>query len=191
MGRAEGVRKAIHGAASLVAAAVVALLDPVPAAVILAGATTVALAVELARRVSPAAARLFGRLAGLLKDRERVGLTGATTLSMGFTVAAALFPGAPTMFGILVTGLADPAASVVGVRGRLRYPGGKSVAGSAAFLVVALLVALGLGLEPGPAAVTALMLTALEAIGSPIDDNLYLPVAGALALVLTGWTPGP
>ena len=191
MERAEGVRKAIHGAASVAAAAVVALLDPVTAGVILASATTVALAVELARRVSPAAAQLFGRLAGLLKGREQAGLTGATTLSMGFTIAAVLFPGTPTLFGILVTGLADPAASVVGTRGRLRYPGGKSVAGSAAFLVVALLVALGLGLEPGPAVLTALMLTALEAIALPIDDNLYLPVAGALALVLTGWTPAP
>ena len=182
---AELSRKAVHVGLSIVAAAVVAVLEPIAAATVLAAATTVALTVELARRLSPAVARTFGRLSGLLKPRETTGLTGATLLSAGFTVTAVLFPGAPAVAGILFAGLADPAAAVVGrTYGTLRYAGGKSVAGSGTFLVVVLVLGLGLGLGPGAAILASTVLTAVEALTLPIDDNLYLPAAGAGLMVL-------
>lgn len=181
---ADRARKAIHAGLSIAAATVVLVLDPVPAAVVLAAATMAALAVELGRRLSPAVAGAFSRLEGLLKPREATGLTGATLLSIGFTATAVTFPGGPALAGILLAGLADPAAALVGRRyGRVRYPGGKSLAGSVAFLVVALVLGLALGLGPGTAALVAMALTAVEAVTLPVDDNLYLPVAGA-ALVM-------
>ncbi|MGK7313149.1 MAG: diacylglycerol/polyprenol kinase family protein [Candidatus Longimicrobiales bacterium M2_2A_002] len=181
---ADRARKAIHAGLSLAAATVVLVLEPVLAAIVLATATMAALAVELARRLSPAAVGAFDRLEELLKPREATGLTGATLLSIGFTAAAVVFPGDPALAGILLAGLADPAAALVGRRyGRVRYPGGKSAAGSVAFLVVALALGLALGLGPGTAILVAMALTAVEALTLPIDDNLYLPVAGA-ALVM-------
>ena len=187
-----GGRKAIHAALSLLAAGVVYVLDPLPAAIVLAAATLAALKVELARRLSGSAGRAFHRyLGGMLKEGEGAGLTGATTLSVGFTVTAVLLPGTPTLAGILMAGLADPAAAVAGRRyGRLRYPGGKSVTGSAAFLLVAFATAVGLGLGPGTAALAAALVTAVEAFAVRVDDNLYLPLAGAIAVRVAGWLTG-
>ena len=171
---------------SLGAAAVVYALDPIAAATVLAAATTVALGVELVRRLSPRAARVFGRLGGLLKPGESARITGATTLAIGLTTTAVALPGT-ALFGILAAGLADPAASLVGQRvGRVRYPGGKSIAGSAAFLVVVLAVALGLGMDPVRSIGIALLLSVIEALSLPVDDNLYLPVAGALLASIVG-----
>lgn len=181
-------RKGIHAALSLGAAGVVWRLNPMAAAVVLAAATLVALTVEVARRSSAGAARTFARLTPMLKDREGRRLTGATTLAVGFTVAALLLPGTPALAGILFAGLGDPAAALAGRRwGRVRYPGGKSVVGSAVFLAVATAAGLLLGLSPVVAVGAAAALTAVEAISLGVDDNLYLPLVGAAAVAAAGW----
>ncbi|MFP4622590.1 MAG: hypothetical protein ACLFRX_00265 [Gemmatimonadota bacterium] len=185
--RHEGARKGIHLVLSLVAAGVVAWLPAMHAATVLAGATFVALSVELARRTSVAFGSAFQRLAPLLRDVEERGLTGATTLSVGYTAAALLFPGLPALIGILVAGVADAAAAVVGKRfGRLRYPGGKSAEGSVTFalIVAALLLLMLPGATVSSVLLPVLGLTLLEALTLPIADNLYLPVAAALSVRL-------
>ncbi len=188
MTRAEKGRKALHAALSLGAAGVAAWLAPTAAAVVLAAATSVALMVELGRRLSRSVAGAFRRLAPMLKEDEAGGLTGATTLSMGFTVAAVLFPGTPALAGILFAGLGDPAAAVAGRRwGRIRYPGGKSVAGSGTFLLVALAVGLALGLPPRVTVIAGLLVTVVEAFSLRLDDNVYLPVLGAAAISAVSW----
>lgn len=184
-------RKALHAALSLAAAGVVSVLAPMPAAIVLAAASLVALSVELARRVSAGAARAFDRLSGMLKEGERGRLTGATLLSLGFTTAAVLLPGRPALAGILFAGLGDPAAALAGRRwGRLRYPGGKSVAGSGTFLLVVFATGLALGLPPRVVLTAGLLLTAVEAFSLPIDDNVYLPVLGAGAVAVAHWLTG-
>lgn len=185
--REEALRKTVHVLLSLVAAAVVWWLPPLHAAILLAAATGVALSIELARRTSGRFGAAFHRYLGpLLRSRETRRLTGATTLSLGYTLPAVLFPGVPTLAGILVAGVADAAAAVVGKTvGRVRYPGGKSVEGSAAFLAVVLPLALvAPGLSWAVAVALALVLTALEALTLPVDDNLYLPLATAVAVHL-------
>lgn len=188
--RWESARKLIHVALSLVAASVAAFLPHPAGATVLAAATLVALAVETARRWSHAFAIRFHDLVGpMLRPRETRRLTGATTLAIGYTLALVLLPGWPAVAGILVAGLADPAAAVVGRRfGRVRYPGGKSVEGSVAFLLVAAAVLLTLpGVGPGVAVAVAILLTIMEAPSLPVDDNLYLPTAGAAALTFLPW----
>lgn len=186
--RDEATRKGLHLLLSLVAAAVVWRLPHVLAAVVLASATFVALAVELGRSASPRFARAFRRSLGpLLRDHEDRRLTGATALSIGYTVVAVLLPGIPALAGILVAGVADSLAAVVGKRfGRARYPGGKSLEGSAAFLVVTFpLLAILLPVGPWVALGLALALTVLEAFSLPVDDNFYLPLATALVIHYT------
>lgn len=184
--RHEAQRKAIHVAASCVAAAVVWRLPHLAATTVLSAATLLALGVELARVLSATTNRAFDRLlAPLLRPAEKRRLTGATLLAIGFTLAAALFPRPAAVAGILFAGLGDAAAAVVGrAAGRHRYPWGKSVEGSIAFLLVALGVALGVGLAPLPALATALVATLVEAAPLPLDDNLLLPVAGAAAVAI-------
>jgi dolichol kinase len=159
---------------------------PHPAgATVLAGAAFLALSVELARRRSPGFARRFERAVGsMLRDREAHRLTGATTLALGYTVAATAFPGWPAVAAILLTGAADPAGALVGRRfGRARWPGGKSLEGSAAFFAVALLVLLAVpGIGVVAAAAVALVVTVAEAPTLSLDDNFYLPVIAAAAV---------
>lgn len=194
--REEAIRKGLHAGVSLVAAAAVWRLPPADAAILLAAATTVALSVEVARRASGPFGRRFQRgLGPLLRDREAGHLTGATTLAIGYTAAAVLFPGTPALAGILVAGVADAVAAIVGKRfGRHRYPGGKSVEGSVAFFAVVTAMALLLlpDVRPGAVLALALAVTALEALTLRVDDNLYLPLATAAAVralpLLTGVT---
>ncbi len=191
--RGEATRKAVHLLVSLVAAAVVWLLPPLPAATIFAAATLVALGVEVARRASRPVAGFFDRRLGhLLRPGEGGRLTGATTLALGYTTAVVAFPGLPALTGILVAGVADAVAAVVGKRfGRHRYRGGKSLEGSLGFLVVVLPLSLLLpGLPVLVAIVLALALTGLEAFTLPVDDNLYLPLATAAAVQLAGLAAG-
>jgi dolichol kinase len=183
----EAPRKLIHVALSLVAAAVAGLLPHVAAATVLAGATFIALSIEAARRWSGRFGARFTDLLGpMMRPREHRHLTGATTLAIGYTLAVLLLPGWPAVAGILVAGVADPAAALVGRRfGRHRYPGGKSVEGSAAFLALAFLALLALpGVGVAGAAFVALGLTVVEALTLPVDDNLYLPALGAAAVAL-------
>ncbi len=99
---------------------------------------------------------------------------------------------------LLILTLADPAAALAGARyGRLRYPtmdgrGHKSVEGSAAFFVVALLGVQTLLLCAGAGSLSmvltamgvALTATLAEAVGWRGLDNLSVPLAAFLALRL-------
>lgn len=180
-------RKLIHSAASVGAAGIL-VLDPFGYGrmIIAAGAAT-AVTVEILRRVSPQVGKLFTRSVGrMLRERERNGISGGATLAIG-TLAAAL--AAPPMIagaGILIAGLADAAAAIVGRRfGRTRIAGGKSLEGSVACFSTAFLIALAIpGTAPLGALATALAVTLLEALKLPFDDNLYLPLFTALALRL-------
>jgi dolichol kinase len=183
----EAPRKLIHVALSIVAAAVAAFLPHVAAATVLASATFIALSIEAARRWSGSFGARFTDLVGpMLRPREQHRLTGATTLAIGYTLAVLVLPGWPAVGGILVAGVADPAAALVGRRfGRHRYRGGKSVEGSAAFLATAFATILALpGIGVVDAALVAMALTVLEAPTLPVDDNLYLPGLGAAAVAL-------
>lgn len=192
--REEAVRKAIHVLLSLVVVVVVWRLPRLHAVTVLAVATTLALAVERARRTSEPFGRLFHHHLGrLLRDREKHRLTGATTLAAGFTVTVAVFHPVPAVAGVLVAGVADAVAAVVGKRfGRLRYTGGKSVEGSLGFLILvtATLAILIPAFHPLIILMLAVLLTGLEAFTLAVPDNLYLPVATAAAIQLAGSLTG-
>ncbi len=133
-------------------------------------------------------------------------LDGVARSSRGdvfFLVAiAALFAlsgGDALMFGVplLVLTLADTAAALVGIRyGRVRLtiaPGGKSVAGSIAFFIVAFICAsipvvlLGHAELPSVlagAAILACVTTTVEAVAGNGLDNLLVPLAAFASLPL-------
>jgi dolichol kinase len=183
--RATRARNLIHVGLSLLAAAAVWRLPHPVGAILLAGATLVALSVELARWRSAGFADRFRRAVGpMLRVGEARRLTGATTLAVGYTVAATAFPVWPALAGILVAGLADPAAALAGRQfGRRRWRSGKSFEGSMAFLVAAFLVVLAVpGVGAAYAAMVALLTAAAEAAPLPIDDNIYLPALTAAAV---------
>jgi dolichol kinase len=178
-------RKLIHLAGSVAAALIILLAPTGPARASLLAAATLALTIELVRRISPYWNRRFNRIFGvMLRNRERGGITGATTLPLGFVAAALLTPPTLAGAGILMAGIGDAAGALIGrYFGRHRIPGGKSMEGSAACFAAAGLVAL---LVPGitiPIAIAgALVTTLIEAAIGSFDDNLILPLAAALTL---------
>ena len=177
----EASRKSIHLLVSLGVAALVWRLPPVHAASVLAAATGVALAIEALRLSSDRfRAAFIARFGPMLRDAETARLSGATSLALGYTLAAVLLPGRPALAAVLIVGIADALAAVIGRRwGRHRYPGGKSVEGSAAFFVVTLGICHLLGAALPGAVMAAAALTLVESATLRLDDNLYLPVVAA------------
>jgi len=171
--RREAIRKSLHIAISLAAAALVLTLPAATARLLFLATAGVALLVDFGRLARTPLRRPFLRLfAPLLRDSETRALTGASTLALGFAAA-----------GILYAGLADAAAAIAGrTIGRHRFASGKSLEGSGAFLVVATLIGWALpGIALPAAFLAAVPLTLLEAVPLPVHDNLVLPPAGAAA----------
>lgn len=182
--RREAIRKSLHIAISLVAAALVLTLPAATARLLFLATAGVALLVDFGRLARTPLRRPFLRLfAPLLRDSETRALTGASTLALGFAAAVLLFDASFAAAGILYAGLADAAAAIAGrTIGRHRFASGKSLEGSGAFLVVATLIGWALpGIALPAAFLAAVPLTLLEAVPLPVHDNLVLPPAGAAA----------
>ena len=142
-------------------------------------------------------------LAGLLAWSRRRGALGSVNAVHRRTVGAVVFPlgialaavassvYAQYCFGVLVLGFADPAAGWVGSRAgrRLRgRPTHKTVAGSTAFFLVTMALAVAFRLELGGDVTlllvpSALAVTGVEALLAGGCDNLAVPTAAALAFV--------
>lgn len=183
VGGRETSRKAIHAAVSVAAAGVVWQLPVGLTRPLLIVAFLVAVLIDWLRRRSPRVRGVFQRHFGpMLRHREAQRWTGATTLAAGFALAALVAPPFVAAIAILTAGLSDAAAALVGRRfGRHRTVAGKSLEGSVACFVVALgLFWLAPGTTLAAAATLALLLTAIELVPLPVDDNLVLPLAAAI-----------
>lgn len=123
----------------------------------------------------------FRAFRSLASPREAEGIASSTWYAIGMLAAVILVPRQEAVSAILVLGLADPLASVVGqTLGRRPFMGG-SVEGTLTFLVVALLVLL--PRHAWPLAVAAALLGALaERRSWPLDDNVTVPVVTGLVL---------
>lgn len=188
--RTEGLqpwRRVFHAGNGLV----LALL---PTALGLSTATTVTLlsallalqvVFDVVRLRAGALNRIFFRVfRRLVSPREAAGVASSTWYTLGGLVVWAMFPQPLATASILVLGLADPAAGVVGrVWGRRRLGKG-TIEGTATFFAVASCVLLLYVEWPwalGAAAATAVA----EILPASIDDNLLIPVVtGAVLWVL-------
>ncbi|HEX9107051.1 MAG TPA: hypothetical protein VF832_07480 [Longimicrobiales bacterium] len=178
----EAARKLLHIGGAIVAGTLAWVLPDAPRRVLFLAVAAFALGFDLARLAWPALGLHFQRaLRPMLRGNELGRITGATTLAIGFLLAVMAFPRAAASAGILYAGLADAAGALVGrAFGRHRFPGGRSLEGSLAFLATAFLIGWALpSLGPAAALAVALVLTSFEAIPLPFDDNLLIPLLGA------------
>ncbi len=178
----EGARKLVHLTTATVAALLAWALPTRPRQILFVAVAAFALLLDLARLLRPGVRRHFERaFAPMLRGAEHRRISGATTLAIGFMAAVVLFPRAAAVAGLLLAGLGDAASALIGRSlGRHRFPWGKSLEGSFAFLAVAFVIAWGVpGLAPLAALAVALALALLEVAPLPFDDNLLLPVVGA------------
>ncbi len=181
-------RRLFHATNGLVAAAVLTWTGiSRGTALWILGTFVVALgALDVVRLVNREAnAAFFKAFRHLASPREAKGPASSTLYSSGLFLVVALFPRPAAVSGILLLALSDPAASWVGRRwGRRPFFGG-SLEGSGVFLLVSLAVLL--PRHPWPVALAAaLAATFAERLGWPLDDNLVVPLSGALVVTLLG-----
>lgn len=186
--RTEGIqpwRRAFHatGGVALAVAGHVAGAESPGFRWLLAAAVVVGFGLDAVRLRRPQVnAAFFGWFRALASPREARGVASSSWFATG-ALATALFLPAHFVPAMLVVGLADPAAGVVGRLWGTRPLGKGSWQGTATFLVVAAGVLVPLAGVPVGLAVAAVA-AALEALPTGIDDNLITPVAVAAALSL-------
>lgn len=138
--------------------------------------------------------KVFGAIS---RPSERYRVNSATVYLLALMIITYAFPKLAVEAAILVLGLADPMASLVGKRwGRRKLFRDKSVAGTAAFFVTSLVAVGALLLLSAEGAVTMRLVLAAgciavagaitELLSSRIDDNFSIPIVcaavGALLL---------
>lgn len=151
--------------------------------VVLASAAVLVVLHEIVRlRVPAVDAWLRGTLP-VYRPRERTRPSGAMWLLIGYALAALSAPPAPAA-GILVAACADPAASLVGSWGGSPAPGAKTLRGSVTHWLVAAGVLALLGWPWSAVLLGASIASLAERWSLGLDDNLLVPPATALTVML-------
>jgi dolichol kinase len=129
--------------------------------------------------------RFFLRLfRSVIRPHEEEHLLGSTHYMIAALLSVVVFDQrvAIASLGFLVLG--DAAAAIIGKRfGRPRY-WGKSLHGSLACFVVCLATGILVLGEPGLALIGATAATLAEALPSPLDDNMRVPIFSGIAMQL-------
>ncbi len=125
---------------------------------------------------------LFNRLAS---PREARGLASSTWYVTGMFMTLLIFPLEIAVPAILVLAVADPCASFLGRRFGKRSLGAGTVEGTLVFLAVAFLI-LALFEELPVAAGVALLASVVEPIPWRLDDNLTVPIAVGVGMLIAG-----
>ncbi len=144
------------------------------------------LAVEVARRWRPALNQvLWQLLPSIFRPWEGQRVMGSTWFALGALLTLAVLGRDVGGTALLFLTWGDPAAEIVG-RTWGRQSGGKTVAGSLGCLgacLVAGVVGMGLGgLPPWTVLAGAVAATLVERWSPPPDDNVWIPIAGGLAM---------
>ncbi|HTR81941.1 MAG TPA: SEC59/DGK1/VTE5 family protein [Bacteroidota bacterium] len=195
--RAEIIRKSIH-LCSLSIPIIYYFISRVQALWLLAPVTLAFLSVDILRHYHAPTARLFYATFGrLLRTHEHDAhvkrLSGATHVLISATVCVFIFPKLITITAFAILIISDSAAALVGRRFGSRKFLKKSVEGSAAFFLSALIVIAAtpkISTSAGEyviAIAAALVGTVIEASAIGIDDNLSIPISiGAVMWLLYG-----
>ena len=185
--RAELIRKTIH-LCSLSIPLTYYFISREQALMLLLPVASVFLMVDLLRYFHEPTAKLFYRSFGWLlrsheHDHQAKRLSGATHVLISATLCVLVFPKLITITAFAILIISDSAAALVGRRfGRRKFLN-KSVEGSAAFFLTALVVVAAtpkISAEPGEyfiAIVAAAVGTVVEALSVGIDDNLSIPLS--------------
>jgi len=154
---------------------------------------------EAGRRYSPAVNRFLMRVFGAVAHpHEAHRINSATWYATALVALAVCFDVHLGVAGLAVLGLGDPMAALVGRRyGRTRLMNGRSLEGSTAFVIfgaAAAWLALSVwhpDLGAGPIVVLSLAAALFGAVAElltrRIDDNLAIPVVGALGGQVATW----
>jgi dolichol kinase len=148
-------------------------------------ATFATVAVDLVRLSDHRLRRFFLQLfRPLIRRHEEEHLLGSTHYMIAALLSVVVFDHEIAVAALLFLVLGDAAAAIVGKRyGRPMY-WGKSPQGSIACFGVCLALGMLILRSPELAAIGALTATAAEAIPSPLDDNMRVPIFSGIAMQL-------
>lgn len=162
---------------------------------LIAVSLTIAIAawtMEAARRRSPEAnERLMRFFSPIAHPQERYRVNSSTWYVTALLILATFFPLRAAELGVVVLGLADPAAGLIGRRfGRTRLRTGRSLEGMLAFVVVGTLGALAALIAfhalPWSSRITLALVAAVagavaELVSTRFDDNFTIPLTVTVA----------
>jgi dolichol kinase len=188
--KVEVLRKVVH-LATLIIPIGYALVSEETVILILVPFFLALLSVDLLRLLHPGMAALFQKyfFGRVLREEEKPTLMGATYFIFSTILSILLFPRPIAIFSILILILADTAAALIGKWiGRIRISGKKTLEGSIAFLITALLIVwISPNLNRLSGSLAALGSAIVEILPIKLNDNLSIPlVAGAIMLFLGG-----
>lgn len=157
--------------------------------------TTIWVGLDVLRLFFSPLNRILTKIFGpFMRESERNRLAGSTTMLLGVTLIVFLYPKVVVLLTLLFFAIADPLASLVGIRyGKDKLIGNKSFQGSlAAFAVCAILALVYcwlLGLMTERLVIVAVLSGLIGAISELIpvgklDDNFIFPVMSASLLTL-------
>jgi len=128
---------------------------------------------------------LVSRIVHEVERPDTVPGKGAILFFVSSLVCLILFPPSMVLPAILALAVADGVSTIAGIRyGRIRIGNGKSVEGACAGFAATAIVLL-LVLPPLPAVIAATVASAVEIV-CPVDDNLVIPVAVCIVLMIIG-----
>ena len=189
--RAEISRKVLHLAAAVTPFVYVFLTRDTMIR-LLAPCLLLAVTIELLRYASPGFQVVFRRWVGfMVRDVEWNRITGATYVMVGALLSVWWFPKPVAIAAMLIQIVSDTAASLIGIRfGRTRFLG-KSLAGSGAFFITAVIILwLALPDSKGVALAAALVATLAEALPAlrlgrfELNDNVTVPLLTGITIWL-------
>ena len=180
----ELIRKLIHFGSALFPVAYDHVLSREQMLWLLGGLSALFLLGELMRLNVEAAKRIFRTIFGpVVRPSEEHKLTGATSVFISGFLTVLIFEKNVAVFAMLTLSLADATAALIGRKWGNRDIFGKTLEGTATFLIVAMILAVTLpGLPRAGAVVAAVIATVVELLPSPIDDNLMVPLSAATTL---------
>ncbi len=148
------------------------------------------LSADLLRHYHPGVKALFRKylLGTVLREKEKSTLMGSTYFLFATLLTIFFFPKQIALASLLILILADTSAALVGKGlGRVSIFG-KTLEGSVAFLLCALVIVLSYpGLNRFSGCLAALGAAVVEVLPTGIDDNLTIPLtAGAIMFFLGG-----
>ncbi|MDP1994004.1 MAG: dolichol kinase, partial [Ignavibacteria bacterium] len=144
--RDEHIRKMIH-LCSLSFPIIYYFISRYDAIVILSGLTLFSLSIELLRYVSPKAGEIFIRLFGFLMrehemDKKKKNLSGATYVFLSALLSVIIFPKVIFLTAFTVLIISDTSAALIGRRYGKHQFLAKSLEGTLAFFISAVVVVL-------------------------------------------------
>jgi phytol kinase len=148
-------------------------------------ATFVTVAVDLLRLSDRRLRGFFLRLfRSVIRPHEEEHLLGSTHYMIAALLSVVVFDHAIAIAALAFLVLGDAAAAIIGKRFGTPLFWGKSPQGSIACLVVCLMVGWPLLPSPWLALVGAVTATVAEAMPSPLDDNMRVPIFSGIAMQL-------